>query len=161
MSKHFIQLLVLLCLFSVFVSCFPSGKSYFMIEWFQNSTCINWKILFPSLYFMCLPSACLGGSKPNPRDDVQYVQSTQGASYTCTVLPIISETVQTFKAIGNKPTHRACWSTLYGMTCSQSRNTTHICPRFSFEVLHSCCTTSLAGHSCCWRVDEVTVTKQS
>lgn len=172
MSKHFIQLLKLPCLLSVFVSCFSSFRIYvqgiplqsiLLHDQMISKLNMHWlkDPLLPSLVLMSLPAACLGGSKPNFRDDVQGIQSTQGASYTCTVLPIISETVPTCKAIGNNPTHRACCATLYGMTCSESWNTAHFCPWFSFEVLHSCCTASLVRHSCCWRVDEVTVTERS
>lgn len=112
MSKHFIQLLKLFCLLSVFVSCFSTFRIYkasnLLEVWLHDRIISKLHIhglkdsLLPSLLLMCLPSVCLGDNKPNPRDDVQCVQSTQGALYTCTVLPIISETVQTRKSNRNK-----------------------------------------------------------
>lgn len=130
-----------------------------MTEWFQNSTCIVWRTpscpLSASRVFLLCAS-----EKPNPRADIQCVQSTQGALYTCTVLPIISKTVLTRKAIGNKPTQGLLELALWDDMLSEPEYCSLLSPVL-FEVLHSCCTTSLVGHSCSSRVDEVTITTRS
>lgn len=94
----------------------------------------------PSLLLICLAFACLKGSKPNSRDDVQCVQSTQGASYTCTALLIISETVQTRKPTGNKSTQGLLECTLWDDMLSQPEHNALLSPvlvwRLTFLLLY-------------------------
>lgn len=71
MSKHFIQLLELLCLLSVFL-LLGFTRCLHQEVWIHDQIIselnIHWlkDFLLPSLSLLCLLSVCLGGNKPNP-----------------------------------------------------------------------------------------------